>query len=843
MGRGNFVPPLGTHREGNAMNVVRLIKKFPVTVTYIAIQTILGIVSGTLTSTQPTRVLSEWAAGYNETVHNHEWWTVLTGLLIPRDVTEFIIGVVLAVALLGVSEWKMRSGKTVAALLLTGAVAIGLGLGIQTLGILIGDWWAQGSRGELTLDPVIAVCGAFLASTAFMSHLWKRRARIWTLSLLSIFVLFSGDTVDIYRLFAALTGLVLGWLWTKDRVSETTNQLPVARRRRLWAIMVAIAAVGPLLSFIRPNGLAPLGLIGGVFTGQIVTTSQVLEACSQGSQAACVQTLMASTHHGVAATLLTFVPSILLLLSSWGLAKGRRFALWVALIVNLSAAIVGFTALNLWAGFQDLHEPNWPALKVIELIVLSTIGVLVPAALSVGLFLNRSYFPIRAPRQLIKRFTLVIISTTAGLFVLTLAIEILLNNSLDGDLSWRQIFSAVFRPFVPFHLSNQHPHAGALDSALSVVLLGWAPTLAWAVVIVGIAYVISNTEKVPHASHFAAAAELLKFNSGTLGYWKMWQGNEYWLSHDGLAAVAYRVHSGIALALTEPMLSPTKSLDEAVTEFTSFCEEQHWSPAFYSVHAQSLSAFTRLGWSHLEVAQETLISLEQFDLSEKKWQKVRHAANRATRDEIEAKWTTWSQLSPQEQHQISTISGAWASEKKLTEMGFTLGGLEELKTDEVGLMIAVDAHGVFQGVTSWLPVYQDGKVIGRTLDFMRRGPEGFNGVMEFLIGSSALHFKAEGMSVMSLSGVPLSRSAEIQTTNSAAMTSVLGLLARRLEPIYGFASLFFYKQKFNPEFEPLFLTYLDSARLPRIALSIGQAYLPNMSTRHVLTFVRLLLKK
>ena len=42
------------------------------------------------------------------------------------------------------------------------------------------------------------------------------------------------------------------------------------------------------------------------------------------------------------------------------------------------------------------------------------------------------------------------------------------------------------------------------------------------------------------------------------------------------------------------------------------------------------------------------------------------------------------------------------------EMGFTLGGIDELEDDEVLCCLAVDAEGQVQGVTSWLPVYADG---------------------------------------------------------------------------------------------------------------------------------------
>ena len=47
---------------------------------------------------------------------------------------------------------------------------------------------------------------------------------------------------------------------------------------------------------------------------------------------------------------------------------------------------------------------------------------------------------------------------------------------------------------------------------------------------------------------------------------------------------------------------------------------------------------------------------------------------------------------------------------------FTLGGLEELSGDGVRCLIAVDADRTVHGITSWLPVYADGEVVGGTLN-------------------------------------------------------------------------------------------------------------------------------
>jgi len=84
--------------------------------------------------------------------------------------------------------------------------------------------------------------------------------------------------------------------------------------------------------------------------------------------------------------------------------------------------------------------------------------------------------------------------------------------------------------------------------------------------------------------------------------------------------------------------------------------------------------------------------------------------------------------------------------------------VDEALDPQVRSGIAVDRDGLVHGVTSWLPVFGgEGVITGWTLDLMRRRDDGFGAVMEFLIASSALAFKAEGALVASLSGAPLSR--------------------------------------------------------------------------------------
>ena len=121
------------------------------------------------------------------------------------------------------------------------------------------------------------------------------------------------------------------------------------------------------------------------------------------------------------------------------------------------------------------------------------------------------------------------------------------------------------------------------------------------------------------------------------------------------------------------------------------------------------------------------------------------------------------------------------SGKGMPEMGFTLGGLDEAMDPATRVGLAVDAEGTVHGVTSWLPVHTGaGKVGGWTLDVMRRSPHGFRPVMEFLIASACVQFRAEGARFVSLSGAPLARTSDEGPART--VDRALESLGRVMEP-------------------------------------------------------------
>jgi Phosphatidylglycerol lysyltransferase, C-terminal len=332
-----------------------------------------------------------------------------------------------------------------------------------------------------------------------------------------------------------------------------------------------------------------------------------------------------------------------------------------------------------------------------------------------------------------------------------------------------------------------------------------------------------------------SVADLLhRWGGSTLSWMATWPGNIHFHTRDGSSAVAYQVHAGVAIAVGDPV-GPAASSTDTLAEFARMAERSGTVPALFSVTEPTARAAADLGWRHVQVAEDTIVDLPELEFRGKSWQDVRSALNKAGREGITFRLTTLADETPERLAQLREISGEWAGEKGLPEMGFTLGGIDEALDPNVRVGIAEDADGTIHGVTSWLPVHgESGRIRGWTLDVMRRRRDGFRPVVEFLIASSCLAFRGAGAEFVSLSGAPLARSGG----PSAATLRLLDRLGTTLEPLYGFRSLQAFKDKFHPRHAPLYLAYRDEADLPRIGIALTRAYLPGVPARDLVQLAR-----
>ncbi|MBM9468374.1 bifunctional lysylphosphatidylglycerol flippase/synthetase MprF [Nakamurella leprariae] len=330
---------------------------------------------------------------------------------------------------------------------------------------------------------------------------------------------------------------------------------------------------------------------------------------------------------------------------------------------------------------------------------------------------------------------------------------------------------------------------------------------------------------------------LRRWGGSTLSWMTTWPENRQMVTADGEGFVAFRKHAGVAVALGDPV-GPPGSAATTINEFVQLCDNSGLVPYIFSCTRLTTEVTDALGWQSAQVAEDNLIDLPGLEFKGKKWQDIRTALNKAPKEGIQFTMVSladepWSMV-----RQVEHLSQEWLGDKELPEMGFTLGGVTEALDPEVKVGLAVDGAGKVHGVTSWMPVYGEGGVIvGWTLDLMRRADGGFRATIEFLLASSALHFKAEGAQFISLSGAPLARSADDESAESS-VEKFLDQLGESLEPVYGFRSLHAFKSKFQPRLEPMYMAFRNEGDLPRIGIAITRAYLPTAGVKDMIAVMK-----
>jgi phosphatidylglycerol lysyltransferase len=594
--------------------------------------------------------------------------------------------------------------------------------------------------------------------------------------------------------------------------------------RTLVSVLLAATAAGPVLAAFSSTAVGPLSVLQYLFTSPSVAPSTVASVCADHTRAeACVDLVEQLRSGGVGPSVLSVLPAVLVLVIAVGLRRGRRFA-WLG-AVALHALLAGFGLLVAIVALRMPGE-NMAGLALNGTRgALGVLGPLVqPALVLLVLLATRRAFDISAPPGTYLR-----VGKAIGSFVCYVGLGSALASQFDPAPTVVGLALDFPLRLVPAGYLGLVEPAFFPTTAGTTVLFEWTGVVLWSAAIGWVlrSYRRCTTDESDADTQFARQV-LMRHGDTPLSYLTMWRGNSYWFTPSGQSYVAYRVRGGVAITTADP-IGPTNERETAVRGFIEFCRTHGWIPCWYSVTEQVRQTTAALGWASVQVAEETVLPLGSLAFTGRRFQDVRTALNRAEKVGITAEWVSYPETPHTFTDQIETIAEEWVSDKGMPEMGFTLGGLDELDDPAVRCLLAIDADRTVHGITSWLPVHRDGKPIGWTLDFMRRRSSGFNGVMEFLIGSAALRFQAEGAEFVSLSGAPLARTDD--PAAASGLQRLLDVMGRTLEPVYGFRSLLAFKAKFQPQYQALYMCYPEAATLPRIGNAITRAYLPQLTLR------------
>lgn len=766
------------------------------------------------------------------------WWRLLTSAIWCSDASAYAGTALVCLLLVGPAERRLGSRLTLVALVAGQLGGTALGLAAISALRTTGDLWSLELSGMVVLGPLPGVLAVAGLATARTPALWRRRLRLSVSITLVALLLYSGTAGDVVRLSGWCLGLAAGLLL--HPAGRRVAALHFTRResRALVALVVAATALGPLLAALSRTPDGPWSVVSHLFVSAAPQHAQLRAVCGHGGDPADCHVLQARAQlTGRGPALLSVLPVVLQLVLAEGLRRGRRAA-WVgavafsALLTVVGAAIVD-TLLRTPADSLPLLAARPGSLPDIS----TTAPLLAPLMVLILLLLTRRRFDVQAAPGAARRWTL---TAGAGLIALT-GIYVLAGSLMSSD--WApaptplDLLADLPRRMLPPGYLGEAPLPLFARNPGTRLLGNWTGVIAWALILFTAVRLLRPSAAPGDTSR--ARALVAVHGDGALSYMATWTGNRYWFTPDGAAVVAYRVIGGVALTTGDP-IGPPPARAAAVAGFTAWCEDHGWTPCWYSVTDEVSDALTAAGAHRLQVAAETWLPLGDLAFTGRRWQDVRTAMNRAAREGVEARWLRWTTAPLELRDQVAQLSEDWLARKGLPEMGFTLGGLDEVADDEVRCLLAVDRAGRVLGFTSWLPAHRDGVLVGWTLDVMRRAEIARPGTMEFLIATAALTYQTEGARWVSLSGAPLALPAG--ASDHRMLSRLLQLAGRTLEPVYGFRSLLAFKAKFQPHYRPLWLVYPGPVDLPRIAGAVSAAYLPEVSPVRLIRLISALVE-
>ncbi|MBO2448278.1 bifunctional lysylphosphatidylglycerol synthetase/lysine--tRNA ligase LysX [Actinomadura barringtoniae] len=504
------------------------------------------------------------------------------------------------------------------------------------------------------------------------------------------------------------------------------------------------------------------------------------------------------------------------ILLSMGVRR-RKKAAWrvLTLLFGLFAAL---STLGMVATLFDPGEPTPIRLIITTALYVAVLALLVAAR---GQFTT---LPDRANRRMAAAVFSVLLITIGG--VGTLLVRLTDSNPESRHGFWDHplyvVLQTVLGPRVGGKLTTVDVPIW-VDGILWILGTGLLIVTVWALFKPGRRDpVLSPEEELP------ARALLAEYgDQDSLGYFALRRDKDFITAPNGKAGIAYRVEGSVSLASGDPLGDP-ESWDQAIEAWLDECRAHAWIPGAVSVSERGAHIYRRHGFDALELGDEAIIDLTDFNLDGREMRQVRQAVRRVERAGYTVRIRRHSQIPDWEMAKLIRNADAWRGEN--TERGFSmaLGRLGDPTDGRCVMLEAFDANGELRGLLSFVPWGR----AGLSLDLMRRDRSAENGLNEFMVAKLAEKAAAVGAQQLSLNFAML-RSAFERGSQIGA-----GPVAKGYYRMLSFASKFWQLEslyvsnsKYNPDWFPRFICYTQSRDLVRLGLAYARAegFLPSFN--------------
>jgi lysyl-tRNA synthetase class 2 len=305
----------------------------------------------------------------------------------------------------------------------------------------------------------------------------------------------------------------------------------------------------------------------------------------------------------------------------------------------------------------------------------------------------------------------------------------------------------------------------------------------------------------------------------SLGYFATRRDKEVIFSPTGRAAVTYRVVFGVSLASGDPLGEPD-AWPPAIEAWLKEAREYAWTPAVMGAGEEGATAYARAGLRVIELGDEAILHVRDFDLDSPRLRQVRQAVHRVERAGYTVRIRRHADIGAEEMARIIELAARWRDTE--TERGFSMA-LGRLGDPNDARCVLVEAHNR-DGREVALLSFTPWGAQGLSLDLMRRDRASDNGLIEYMVATLMREAPRIGVDRVSLNfavfRAVFEEGARIGAGPVLRLWRTLLLFASRW---FQLESLYRSNVKYNPQWLPRFLCFEDVRDLAKVGLASGVA--------------------
>lgn len=354
-------------------------------------------------------------------------------------------------------------------------------------------------------------------------------------------------------------------------------------------------------------------------------------------------------------------------------------------------------------------------------------------------------------------------------------------------------------------------------SAVALVVLG-------AAVLIPLVLALFQPPGGPHALNEEEDARIRDIlhkwgRIDSLSYFALRTDRAVIFNKSGKSALTYRVVGNVSLAAGDPLGDP-EAWPGAIDEWLAEAHNYGWVPAVLGASEQGARAYRRAGLDALELGDEAIVHVDEFSLDGRSMRGVRQAVSRCRRSGLSVSCHRVRDLDSATCEELVTKADSWRDGE--VERGFTmaLGRFCDHRDGDSVVVLARDEEGALHGLLNFVPWGAD----GLSLDLMRRDRETENGVVEFMVAGLWEHCGELGVRQLSLNFAVLRYVfARGEQLGAGPVLRLWRSILLGLSRFWQIESLYRANAKYQPEWRPRFLCFVDVGDLTSVATACLRA--------------------